>query len=149
MAKPENSELKRIEESNNREWTDRMDEKTQRELDEFKNYYNVATPDVRQRLDAQYKQYFNEELQKDSELKNALVDSEKKESAEISPEDINNLNTVRNLTDVLNTYPAISDPEYRAVKRMVDEYTQNLTNETEKVLSNKEKVEGENIEQYN
>ena len=120
-----------------------IDKKSENDLHDFAEYYKNASDEEKKSLDEKYNQYFNEELQKDSELKNKLNDSEKTESAEISPEDINNLNTVRKLTDVLNTYPAVSNPEYRAVRRMVDEYMQNLSKETEKVLSNKEKTDGD------
>ena len=111
----------------NEKVVENVDKKSKKDLHDFAEYYKNATDEEKQTLDEKYNQYFNEELQKDSELKNALVDPEKEESAEISPEDINNLNTVRNLTDVLNNYPNISDPEYRAVKRIVDEYINKLS----------------------
>ncbi len=121
-----------------------IDMQPQKDLDEFKNYYESASDEEKKSLDEKYNQYFNEELQKDSELKNALADSEENDkSVEITSDDIDNLNTVRTLTDVLNNYPDISGPEYKAIKRLVDEYTKKLNDETKELLSNKEKVEGD------
>jgi hypothetical protein len=74
-------------------------------------------------------------------LKNKLSASEIKESSEINEQDIANLNTVRNLTDVFNNYPNISSPEYRAVKKMMDEYIKDLNRVTQEVLTNPENAE--------
>ena len=113
-------ELKEV--SNNREWMELIDEISQKDLKNFIDYYNGASPDVKQKLDAQYNKYLGDELKQDSKLKNKLNASEIKDSSEITKQDIANLNTVKNLTDVLNNYPNISSPEHRAIKRLIDEY---------------------------
>ena len=117
------------------------DRQSKKDLEDFKNYYENASYEKKKELDKKFITYLDEELQKDSDLKNRLNNSEIKESSEISEQDIANLNTVRNLTDVLNDYPNINNPEYRAIKKMVAEYIDEISEATKKVFSNLEDVE--------
>jgi len=126
------------------EVVENVDKKSENDLHEFAEYYKNASDKEKKSLDEKYNQYFKEEMQKDSELNNKLNNSEKKESAEIGRRDVENLYIVWSLTEALNQYPNISSPEYRAVKKIVDEYTQNLSKEAENVLRNKENVERNN-----
>ena len=125
-----------------------VDKRSQQDLEDFKNYYENATEEERRALDEKFKTYLDDELKKDPELKNKLNPSGAKESSDItneSPEinerDIANLNAVRNLTDVLNNYPNISSPEYRAIKKMLDEHIQDLSKAVKKTLANPEAAE--------
>ena len=124
------------------------DMQSKKDLEDFKIYYENASDEEKKALNEKYKTYLDEELQNDSELKNKINASEIKESSELSEQDIANLNTVRNLTDVLNNYPNISSPECRAVKKMVDEYINNLSRRTQEVLSNSENIEWRKIDGY-
>jgi len=134
------SEVAKANEYNN-EVVNVIDDKSKQDLENFKNYYKNATEEERRALDEKFTTYLDKELQKDSELKNKLSASEIKESSEINEQDIANLNTVRNLTDVFNNYPNISSPEYRAVKKMMDEYIKDLNRVTQEVLTNPENAE--------
>lgn len=139
-----------IAESNNyNNAVEKVDEQSQNDLEEFKNYYENASDEEKKSLDQKYNQYFDEELQKDEELQNKLSGSEIKESSEITEQDIANLNTVRNLTDVLNNYPNISSPEYRAVQRLIDEHVKDLNRTTQEILSNPENQEWRKVDGYN
>lgn len=118
-------------------------------VEELKSYYEKATDEEKNALNEQFNTYLDEELQKDEELRDTLNNSEKKESSEISEEDVANLNTVRNLTDVFNSYPNITSPEYRAVKRMIDEHVKDLNRATQEILSNPENQEWRKVDGYN
>lgn len=131
-------EINKITEADNRDGIEvgEIDEKSEKDLHDFVEYYNKASDEEKQSLDKKYNQYFNEELQKDSELENRLSDFEINESAEISPEDIANLNTVRSLRNVLDEYPNINDIEYKALERMVDYYIDVLGRNVAETLNN-------------
>lgn len=144
-------EFNKVEESNsyNEKSVERVDEQSTKDLEDFKNYYENATNEEKVALNEKFNTYLDEELQKDGKLKNTLNNPEKKESTEISEEDVANLNTVRNLTDVFNNYPNVTNPEYRAVKRMIDEHIKDLNRVTQEVLSNPENQEWQKIDGYN
>ena len=128
-----------------------IDVKSQQDLEDFKNYYKNATEEEKKALDEKFKTYLDEELKKDSELKSKLSklnNPEIDESPEITEQDKANLNTVKNLTDVLNSYPNISSPERRAVKKMLDDYIKDLNKSVEKVLSPKENLETKKTEDH-
>lgn len=144
------SNINKIAESNAYEHlVDTPDLQYKKDMEDFKNYYENATEEEKAALDNQFKTYLDEELQKEAELKNKLRDSEIKESSEISEQDIADLNTIRNLTDVLNNYPNISSPEHRAIKKMVDEYVKDLSRATQEVLSNPEDQEWDDVDEHN
>lgn len=143
-------EFNKVEESNsyNEKSVERVDEQSTKDLEDFKNYYENATNEEKVALNEKFNTYLDEELQKDGNLKNTLNNPEKKESTEISEEDVANLNTVRNLTDVFNSYPNITSPEYRAVKRMIDEHIKDLNRATQEILSNPENQEWRKVDGY-
>ena len=114
--------VNKIAESNDyKDSVDLVDAKSKKDFDDFKNYYESSTEEKKNALNEKFKTYMNEELKNDPKLKDKINGSETEESAEISEQDIADLNTVRNLTDVFNSYPNISSPEHRAIKKMVDE----------------------------
>ncbi len=118
------------------------------DLKTFKDYYENTTVENRKELDNKFKTYFDEELENDSKLKDGLKSQEETQpefleiskSAEIDEHDIGNLNTVINLRDVLKNYPNITNPEYRAVEKMVEDYKKDL-DEVQEVIGNPENVE--------
>jgi len=142
--------VNKIAESNDyKDSVDLVDAKSKKDFDDFKNYYEKSTEEERSALNEKFKTYMNEELEKDSKLKDTLNGSETEESPEISEQDIADLNTVRNLTDVFNSYPNISSPEYRAIKKMIDEYIKDLNRTTQEVLSNTEDKEWKKSDNHN
>lgn len=135
--------VNKVEESNNYDAksVEKVDPKSENDLRNFREYYNNASDEEKKALDEKFRKYLDDELKKDPELKNKLSSSEVKESSEIDEQDIANLNTVRNLTDVLNNYPNISSPEYRAIKKIFDEHIQDLSKTVKKTLANSESAE--------
>ena len=135
--------LNKVAESNNydTESVEKVDAKSEKDLRDFTKYYENASDKEKKDLDEKFRRYLDDELKKDSDLKNKLSSHEIKESSEINEQDIANLNTVRNLTDVLNNYPNISSPEYRAIKKMLDEHIQDLSKIVGKTLANSESAE--------
>ena len=99
----------------------------------FKKYYENASDEEKGKLNEKFNTYLDEELQNDPKLKDKLNNID--ESSEITKEDIDNLNTVKSLTDVLNDYPDISSSTYRAVRKMVDEYIKDLNEKTKDVTN--------------
>ena len=135
--------VNKVEESNNYDAksVEKVDPKSENDLRNFREYYNNASDEEKKALDEKFRKYLDDELKKDPELKNKRSSSEVKESSEIDEQDIANLNTVRNLTDVLNNYPNISSPEYRAIKKIFDEHIQDLSKTVKKTLANSESAE--------
>ena len=135
--------VNKVEESNNYDAksVEKVDPKSENDLRNFREYYNNASDEEKKALDEKFRKYLDDELKKEPELKNKLSSSEVKESSEIDEQDIANLNTVRNLTDVLNNYPNISSPEYRAIKKIFDEHIQDLSKTVKKTLANSESAE--------
>lgn len=141
--------VNKIAESNDyKDSVDLVDAKSKKDFDDFKNYYESSTEEKKNALNEKFKTYMNEELKNDPKLKDKINGSETEESAEISEQDIADLNTVRNLTDVFNSYPNISSPEHRAIKKMVDEYIKDLNRTAQEVLSNTEDKEWKKIDNH-
>ena len=142
--------VNKIAESNDyKDSAELVDLKSKKDFDDFKDYYEKSTEEEKDALNAKFKTYMDEELKNDSELKNKLSGLETEESSEISEQDIVDLNTVRNLTDVFNNYPNISSPEHRVIKKMIDEHIKDLSKTTQEVLANTEYKEWNKIDGHN
>lgn len=107
-----------------------------KDFDDFKKYYNNLNDQDKENWDNKFKTYVDQEIKKDALLQN-LIDQEEGnekqkinkedsdaiiENADISPDALKDLGTVRSLVQALEEYPNVDNPTSRALRRMIDEH---------------------------
>ena len=107
-----------------------------KDFDDFKKYYNNLNDQDKEKRDNDFRTYVDQEIKKDALLQN-LIDQEESnekqkinkedsdaiiENADISPDALKDLGTVRSLVQALEEYPNVDNPTSRALRRMIDEH---------------------------
>lgn len=107
-----------------------------KDFDDFKKYYNNLNDQDKEKRDNDFRTYVDQEIKKDALLQN-LIDQEEGnekqkinkedsdaiiENADISPDALKDLGTVRSLVQALEEYPNVDNPTSRALRRMIDEH---------------------------
>ena len=107
-----------------------------KDFDDFKKYYNNLNDQDKEIWNNKFESYIDQEIKKDALLKN-LIDQEESnekqkineevsdaivENADISPDALKDLGTVRSLVQALEEYPNVDNPTSRALRRMIDEH---------------------------
>lgn len=113
-----------------------LNQKDIQDFEDFKKYYKDLNDQDKENWDNKFKTYVDQEIKKDALLQN-LIDQEESnekqkinkedsdaiiENADISPDALKDLGTVRSLVQALEEYPNVDNPTSRALRRMIDEH---------------------------